>query len=213
MTSMGRGGKWIITDADYPKLLDLMNDYLFVKRGKPMAFVEQPRKGEPKPLLIDLDFKYPSERSLVRTFTPEQIRSFCRLMVTGLQIFFGVTNCEYLRFFVTLRPGPYASGQVRKDGIHILCPDIGLCDEKQKVLRNWMLSQNAISTCFADTGYNNDPTDIYDESMTRKQGWIFYGESKPNIPPYILKHVFRYVPSSDIWEDEEETAYTSRELI
>jgi phage/plasmid-associated DNA primase len=213
MTSMGRGGKWIITDADYPKLLDLMNDYLFVKRGKPMAFVEQPRKGEPKPLLIDLDFKYPSERSLVRTFTPEQIRSFCRLMVTGLQIFFGVTNCEYLRFFVTLRPGPYASGQVRKDGIHILCPDIGLCDEKQKVLRNWMLSQNAISTCFLDTGYNNDPTDIYDESMTRKQGWIFYGESKPNIPPYILKHVFRYVPSTDVWEDEEETAYTSRELI
>ena len=213
MTSMGRGGKWIITDADYPKLLDLMNDYLFVKRGTPMAFVEQPRKGEPKPLLIDLDFKYPSERSLVRTFTPEQIRSFCRLMVTGLQIFFGVTNCEYLRFFVTLRPGPYASGQVRKDGIHIMCPDIGLCDEKHKVLRNWMLSQNAISSCFADTGYVNDPTDIYDESMTRKQGWIFYGESKPNIPPYILKHVFRYVPSTDVWEDEEETAYTSRELI
>jgi len=213
MTSMGRGGKWIVTDTDYPKLLDLMNDYLFVKRGTPMAFVEQPRKGEPKPLLIDLDFKYPSERSLVRTFTPEQIRSFCRLMVTGLQIFFGVTNCEYLRFFITLRPGPYASGQVRKDGIHIMCPDIGLCDEKHKVLRNWMLSQNAISTCFADTGYVNDPTDIYDESMTRKQGWIFYGESKPNIPPYILKHVFRYVPSADIWEDEEETAYTSRELI
>jgi len=45
MTSMGRGGKWIISDADYPKFLDLLNDYLFVKRGKAMAFVEQPRRG------------------------------------------------------------------------------------------------------------------------------------------------------------------------
>ena len=107
MTSMSqRGGKWIISDGDYSKFLDLMNDYLFVKRGRPMAFVEQPRKGEPKPLLIDLDFQYPSERGLVRTFTPEQIRSFCQMLVNGLQIFFGVTDYEYLRFFVTLRPAP-----------------------------------------------------------------------------------------------------------
>ena len=213
MTSMGRGGKWVIPDADYPKFLDLLNDYLFVKRGRAMAFVEQPRKGEPKPLLIDLDFKYPSEQSLVRTFTLEQIRSFCQKMVTGLQIFFGVAGYEYLRFFVTLRPQPYASGSQRKDGIHIMCPDIALSDEKQKVIRNWMLSQDAVATCFTETGFINDPADIYDESMTRKQGWIFYGESKPNIAPYELKAVFKYIPDQDTWEDEEETAYTSRELM
>lgn len=214
MTSMGRGGKWIITDADYPKFFDLLNDYLFVRRGRAMAFVEQPRKGEPKPLLIDLDFKYSSEMRLAEhTFTHEQIRSFCQLMVNGLQIFFGVTDYEYLRFFVTLRPAPYNSGQVRKDGIHIMCPDITLSDEKQKVVRNWMLSQNAITTCFAGTGYTNDPSDIYDESMTRKQGWIFYGDSKPNIPPYELKVVFRYVPLTEEWSAEESSAYTSRELM
>ena len=213
MTSMGRGGKWVIPDADYPKFLDLLNDYLFVKRGRAMAFVEQPRKGEPKPLLIDLDFKYPSEQSLVRTFTLEQIRSFCQKMVNGLQIFFGVAGYEYLRFFVTLRPQPYASGAQRKDGIHIMCPDIALSDEKQKVIRNWMLSNDAVGSCFAETGFVNDPADVYDESMTRKQGWIFYGESKPNIAPYELKAVFKYIPDQDTWEDEEETAYTSRELI
>ena len=45
MTNMdkNRGGKWVISDTDYPKFLDLMNDYLFVKRGKTIAFVEQPR--------------------------------------------------------------------------------------------------------------------------------------------------------------------------
>ncbi len=214
MTSMGaRKGRWIIADKDYPEFLELMNDYLFVKRGKAMAFVEQPRKGESKPLLVDLDFQYPSETSLVRTFTPEQIRSFCKLLLNGLQIFFGVTNYEFIRFFVTLRPGPYASGQVRKDGIHIMSPDVPLCDEKQKVLRNWMLSHDAVNKCFPGTGFINSPTDIYDESMTRKQGWIFYGESKPNIPPYILKHVFSYSPSTEEWEDDDIAAYTSRMLL
>ena len=213
MTGMGeKKGKWSVTDEDYPALLDLMHDYLFTKKGRAMAFVEQPRKGEPKPLLIDLDFKYPAETGLVRTFTLEQIRNFCQMLVNGLQIFFGVTDFECLRFFVTLRPAPYSSGQVRKDGIHIMCPDIALADEKQKVIRNWMLSHDAIGACFPGTGYVNQPDDIYDESMVRKQGWIFYGESKPNIPPYALAEVFKYTPSEDEWE-EDATEYTPRELM
>ena len=211
MTGMGeKKGKWFITDADYPQFLDLMHDYLVVKKGRTMAFVEQPRKGEPKPLMIDLDFKYPSDASLVRTFTLDQIRSFCQKLVNGLQIFFGVTEFEFLRFFVTLRPAPYSSGQVRKDGIHILCPDIALAEEKQKVIRNWMLSQNAVAECFSGTGYVNNPEDIYDEAMVHKQGWIFYGESKPNIPPYALQAVFKF--ENEAWTTDT-TAYTARQLI
>jgi phage/plasmid-associated DNA primase len=218
MTGMGvQKGKWLISDADYPRFYELLNDYLFVKRGRPMGFVEQPRKGAPKPLLVDLDFKYSAETSLTRAFTLEQIRSFCQKMVDGLRIFFGVTDYELLRFFVTLRPAPYASAGVRKDGVHILCPDIALSDEKQKVLRNWMLSQNAIRACFEGTGFIDDeregPEQIYDESMVRKQGWIFYGESKPNIPPYSLAAVFAYRPEADEWEDEEIAEYDPRHLM
>lgn len=213
MTGIGdKRGKWLIPDAEYPQFLDLLHDYLIVKKGRATAFVEQPRKGEPKPLLIDLDFKYPAEASLVRTFTLEQIRSFCQQLVNGLQIFFGVTDYEYLRFFITLRAGPYSSGQVRKDGIHIMCPDMSLSDEKQKVIRNWMLSQDAVGTCFSGTGYVNKPEDIYDESMVRKQGWIFYGDSKPNIPPYLLQKVFKYTPSEDEWSDDN-FPYSARQLI
>jgi phage/plasmid-associated DNA primase len=214
MTGMGqRLGKWIITDADYSRFLDLLHDYLFTKRGRPMAFVEQPRRGEPKPLLIDLDFKYSSDSGLVRVFTLEQIHEFCKLLVEGLGVFFSLEDYSELRFFVTLRPAPYASSGQRKDGIHIMCPDIGLADEKQRVIRNWMISQSAIERCFAGTGYTNEPTDIYDESMVRKQGWIFYGESKPNIPPYSLASVFTYSPEGGDWEEESVETYTPRELM
>lgn len=212
MTGMGVGGKWFISDDDYPRFLDLMYDYLFVKRGCPQGFVEQPRKGEAKPLLIDLDFRYSKQTSLVRAFTLPQIKEFCKMLVTALGSFFDIKANDMFRFFVTLRPAPYASAGNRKDGVHILCPDISLSEEKQRAIRNWMLSQNAVSTCFEGTGYTNADTDVYDESMVRKQGWIFYGESKPNISPYSLAAVFKYLPEQERWE-EEAANYTPRELI
>jgi len=200
MTCMAAGGgKWFISDEDYPEFYRLLHDYLFVKKNAPRAFVEQPRKGEPKPFLIDLDFKYSAEKSLERTFTLDQISNFCKKLVEGLEIFFGVEAYEELNFFVTLRPAPYRSGQVHKDGIHIMCPDIALSNEKQKVIRNWALSQDIVNTCFADTDFINTPDDIYDESMVRKQGWIFYGESKPTIPRYEIHKVLRYIPEDKEW--------------
>ena len=212
MTCMAAGGgKWFITDQDYPEFIRLLHDYLFIKKNAPRAFVEQPRKGEPKPLLIDLDFRYSAEKSLTRTFGLEQIGAFCEQLVVGLKTFFTMETDE-LRFFVTLRPGPYRSGQAIKDGIHILCPDIALSNEKQKAVRNWMLSQGAVASCFADTGFTNEPEDVYDESMVRKQGWIFYGESKPSIQPYKLECVYRYSVADNEW-DNDPTPYTAKQLM
>jgi len=212
MTCMAAGGgKWFIADEHYPEFIRLMHDYLFIKKFAPRSFVEQPRKGEPKPLLIDLDFRYPVDVSLTRTFTLEQIGKFCEQIVLALKAFFTM-EADELRFFVTLRPAPYRSGQATKDGIHIMCPDIALSNEKQKAVRNWMLSQDTVRKCFADTGFTNEPEDIYDESMVRKQGWIFYGESKPNIPPYKLESVYRYSASDNEW-DNDPTPYTAKQLM
>lgn len=214
MTGMGITlGKWKIPDELYPTFLDLLHDYLFVKHGRPQNFVEKPRKSEPKPLLIDLDFRYPDDRSLTRVFNLDMIEQFIHKITEALQFFFGLENYEEMRFFVTLRPSPYCEKGKRKDGVHILCPDIALTNEKQAVLRKWLLMQECISTCFKNTGYTNADDIVYDESMTRQQGWIFYGESKPNIPPYVLVAVFNYKPPQNDWIDEDVSVYSSRDLI
>jgi len=214
MTAMGENrGKWIISDEDYPKFFDLLHDYLFVNRGRPMNLVERPRIHEAKPLLIDLDFRYPDDTSLTRFFTLNHIEAFVQSLVAGFKTFFDIEPYGELRFFITLRPSPYSDKGVRKDGVHILCPDIALTNEKQAVLRNWILSQDGVKTAFKDTGYTNADEDVYDESMTRQQGWIFYGESKPNVAPYKLEAVFNYKPSVDEWMDEAPESYSARDLI
>jgi len=218
ITGMGIGpdtfkGKYHIPDEKYPQFLDLMNNYFFVKKHRALEFVEQPRLNQPKPLLIDLDFHYPKTQALERRFTEENIREFCVRISQAYQHFFDISVYDTMRFFVTLRPQPYADKDKIKDGIHILCPDAPLSNEKWNVIRKYLLSQNIIREIFGHTAYQNKDEDVFDPSMGRKQGWMFYGASKTSVPAYKLTNVMAYTPESDFWEDEPLTKYSSRQLL
>lgn len=214
ITGMGElTGSWKISDEEYPKFLDLLNDYLFVKKHRPLGFVEQPRLNAPKPLLIDLDFHFNKNLSLERRFTEENIRDFCTRVAQAYEHFFDMSVYDTMRFFVTLRPQPYADKDKIKDGIHILCPDAPLTNDKWNVLRKYLLSQNIISEIFGHTGYQNHDEDVFDPSMGRKQGWMFYGASKPSIPAYKLSNVLVYHPDDQYWEDDDVNSYPSRKLL
>jgi P4 family phage/plasmid primase-like protien len=218
VTAMGKElqGKWLITDEDYPRFLDLLHDYLFVKNARPLSLVEQPRLNSHKPLLLDLDFRYSSDTPINRTFTLENINNFVKDVVKGLEHFFGLDDYEDgIRFFVTLRPAPYQEmgKKERKDGVHIECPDICLSNEKQKALRLWLLARKSVTKSFIDTGYINKDEDVYDESMTRKQGWIFFGETKPNIPRYELVTIINYMPANSEYSNEDVKKYSARQLM
>ena len=216
ITGMGEAaGKYLIPDENYDQFLDLVNKHLFEDRGRPLNLVEQPNPNGPKPLTIDLDFRFPKDRSLTHPFQQSHIKAFTEKLTEGLGTFFNISNYEDLRYFVSLRPQAYVdkkSGEI-KDGIHIVCPDIILSFEKQGVLRNWMLGQDAINRAFEGTSFTNDVSDIYDTSCTRKQGWFLYGESKPDIPAYTLSYVLDYTPSSNTWSVLDSFNYDNRELL
>ena len=207
------GGKWFIEDKDRKIFYDLLHDYLFVKNGRALNIVEQPRLNESKPLMIDLDFQYSPEKNMMRTFEESHILKFCKYIGETIKIFFETSNNE-LRFFVTMREGPYKNNKdYHKDGIHILCPDITLVNEKQKVIRNYILKNNYLNSAFEGSGYNNPDTKVYDEAMTRKQGWFPYGESKANVVPYLLNYVFTFNVDENTWTSNSITEYSNRDLL
>ncbi len=217
VTGMGEAaGKYLIPDENYEQFLDLLNKHLFEDRGRPLNLVEQPNPNGPKPLVIDLDFRFRKDRSLAHPFEQSHIKAFTEKLTEGLGTFFDLSNYEELRYFVSLRPQAYAdkkkSGEI-KDGVHIVCPDIILSFEKQAVLRNWMLGQDAVNQAFEGTSFTNQASDIYDESCTRKQGWFLYGESKPDIPAYTLSYVLDYSPAGNSWSVLEPFNYDNRELL
>lgn len=216
MTGMSSsGGKWHVSDEDYPQFMDLMHEWLFVKDLRPNNFVEQRKPDGVTPLLIDLDFAYPPEKNLERTFTKENIQTFVAETAAVLKENFDLKDHQNIRFFVTLRPNPYpnkGTSKHIKDGIHILCPDITLTPEFQALVRHLMLERESVKKSFGETGYTNKDDIVFDESLTKKQGWLFYGESKPDIPPYTLKHVFKYAPKTEKMTESKDT-YKPRELI
>lgn len=207
-------GKWIIEEKDSEHFYNLLYDYISVKNGHALSIIERPRPNKVKPLMIDLDFHYPIENNLVRTFNTSHILSFCKSIGNTIVKFFE-TDRSILRFFVTMRKEPYIDKrkQYNKDGIHIMCPDITLLNDKLIVLRNYILQENCLGESFKNTGYNNKDEDVYDVSMTRDQGWYPYGESKPNVPPYVLSHVFTLDSQTSDWSEEANDNYDSRELM
>jgi hypothetical protein len=116
-----------------------------------------------------------------------------------------------------LRPAPYedkkAPQRSIKDGIHIQCPDLILNSEHQQVLRHRSLEQNILATAFKDTGFIYSEKDVFDEAIVKKNGWFFYGESKPDIPAYELKSVYVYDPSDKTFHQESADAFSTRQLM
>jgi P4 family phage/plasmid primase-like protien len=218
MTGMGdKKGKWYICDADYPKFLDLMHNYLFVKNYRPNNFVEQRKPDGLTPLLIDLDFRYPGERSLQRSFSTEHIQNFIRDILGVLKECFELKDRPEFRFFVTLRPQPYNDPKPTKkeikDGVHIVCPDVSINPDHAALIRWLLLKKDAVTKAFEGTGYTNKDDDVYDKSLTKTNGWLFYGESKPSIPPYLLTHVFKFTPKSGKTTQEDPSSFEARHLM
>jgi P4 family phage/plasmid primase-like protien len=220
-TGMGTmRGKFAVKDDEYPDFLDLLHEYLFVQQRRPLNLVEQRRCDLVTPLLIDLDFKYPAERAIQRQFELTDIYEFIRLYVTNLNHYYDLTNFgKPLRFFVTLRAAPYedkkATGLHRsiKDGVHIECPDFVVPSEHQQVLRMRSLEHGHVAQAFKRTGYTNSEKDIFDEAIVKKNGWFFFGESKPDIPAYQLAAVYVYDPSEQSFREESVEDYDTRTLM
>ena len=200
LTGMGNvKGSFYIPDNEYPKFLDLLHDYLFVKRNLPNSLVEQRDPDRPYPGLGDYDFKYQPDKSLSRMFDETHILEYIKGYSKGLLKFYrNFPNGEEIRFFISMRPQPYRNKRVSegktiielKDGIHIQTPDFVASAERQRAMRLWILENNIIQKAFEGTEYINSPEDIFDESLVKRNGWLMYGETKPDIPAYQLYKVY-----------------------
>ena len=219
-TGMGTvKGKFFVSNEEYPTFLNLLHDYLFEQNKRPLNLVEQRRSDLLTPILIDLDFKYNAGQSLHRTFDLTHIHSFIRTYTENLTHFYKLEERRALRFFITWRPAPYEDKKSNsinrsiKDGVHIECPDLVLHSEHQQVLRHRSLEHENLTKTFKNTGYINAEKDIFDEAIVKKNGWFFYGESKPDIHAYTLASVYVFNPKAGTFQEEDIDNYNSRQLL
>lgn len=203
ITGMSRAdcGKYYIPENEYEEFLRLHHDHVFV-HGQSSSLLE--KHGDYTPIVIDLDFRY-TPNTLEREFTKEEIRMFVKSYADAFFKF--IDYNDSIRFFVEIKSSPILEKGVKKDGIHILCPDITVDYMIPFTLRKYLLEQNSIS-CFS--GHTNTPSDCFDESVIKRNNWFLHGASKPEKEQYTVTHCFIADPDGGF--DETEWDESNRDL-
>ena len=187
-------GIYFVPDSDYDEFISLHHDHVFVHK-QASSFLEG--RTAYTPILIDLDFRYES-KTLDREFTKDHIRTFLHAYTKA---FFRFLDYEdSLRFFVELKPTPIFDDKgIKKDGIHILCPDISVEYSVCFALRKYLLEQGVLS-CFP--GFTNPEADCFDECVIQKNNWFLHGATKPNKATYSVTYCF-VAEADGLFEESE----------
>lgn len=194
-------GSYFIKEEDYEEFLRLHHDHVFVD-GKPSSLLE--RHSTYTPILIDLDFRYnPTDTD--RCFTKENVRAFVKAYADAFFKF--IDHNESIRFFVEVKPSPTIEKDLKKDGIHILCPDVNVDYSIPFILRKYLLENNVLS-CFPH--FINTAEDCFDESVIRRNNWFLHGATKGGKAQYSI--VYCFIADPDGGFDECEWEESNRDL-
>ena len=186
-------GTYYISNEDYEEFLSLHYEHVFIKNNK-SSLLE--KHSEFSPILIDLDFRYET-KDITRVFTKDQIYNFVKQYSETFYKF--IDYKESLRFFVELKPEATLDKDIKKDGIHIICPDINLDYSVLFTLRKYLLEKN-ITSCFSD--FTNSPSDCFDESVIKRNNWFLHGATKPLKSRYSIVYCFIADPDGTFEETE-----------
>lgn len=173
-----------IKNADMDLFYDLYEKAIF--SGTDLHLLE--KHEEFGPVVIDLDFKYDVSID-GRQHTIDHIQKIVSLYIHEIIDIFDIdTNDTRLDAFVFEKPGPYQEKSIKKDGIHIMFPNIITYPNAQFYIRENILKK--IGSLIEDLPKTNQISDIVDRSVIQSNGWLFYGSKKPKNEAYQLTYIF-----------------------
>ncbi len=182
-TSMD-GGKYAIPDSATHAFWD--NYAICVENDIPVHLTEK-HLPDHSILLIDCDFRYSIDDNK-RFHDDKTITDLLKIYLTLLKSIH--IDDQYLISFVFQRPNGYEFKDRFKDGIHIIFPYLSLPYPVLKTLRSKVIEDVNKQKTFRRLPLINNTDDIIDEAVIEKNNWLMFGSSKPQLPPYLLTHVF-----------------------
>lgn len=139
-----------------------------------LGIIEKPR--DIMPLLIDLDFK---QFSAERKYSMNQIHNFIGQYDKTVRKYVELDK-KTLEFYIMEKPQPRKHNDTYKDGVHIVCPNIVVRPQLQKIIRNDLLKEWDTYSFGQhwNADFLNEKEDIYDEAVLGRNGWFMYGSCK-----------------------------------
>jgi P4 family phage/plasmid primase-like protien len=193
------GGKYNIPLEESKQFHNLMAKTCFADQ---MAVSIVERHGESGPVVVDLDIEYTTDTNAphTRVYYGDSIETFLRLLVSAIMQYVDVPDDRKTRLiYVFEKSSPTLKAVTDdgcanwKDGLHIMLPNIITSPDVQKLIRKLVLADfEDVMQDYREHGYtmNNEPKDIYDESVIERNGWMLYGCRKPEKDPYTFTQIW-----------------------
>ena len=186
-------GSYNVNISDIPKLYDLIAE-IKSNNGK-LSVLE--RVGDICPLIIDLDFKYSNDIEY-RQYTPTTLEKLSIYIFKKIKEFYTINDDNQSHIWIMEKENILPcdkDGYVKKDGIHILFPNI-ISDKKTyiKLIQSIINDADCVNKLFKDTciGESSNPiNEIFDTHIYNPGNWYVYGCGKPNEITYELTHIFK----------------------
>lgn len=160
------------------------------------------------PFVIDIDLRYPVDASFSRRYTMDDLRSMAEIYNTAIRSVVGATD-EQMVCYVFEKRHPMRSGGHVKDGIHIVYPHLVADHWIQFAVRDKVVDAYKERPVFRDAV--NDPEDIFDAAVIRKNAWMMAGSAKtPDAQVYEVTHVWDANLDEQLIPDIGDIVYTCR---
>lgn len=169
-----------------------LENYILAMENEEELYLTEKHKSI-GPIVIDLDFRFHKEKSVVRKYDDETIISIIKVYVAAISEFY---DFEKIVFYVMEKPHPVVDKGLIKDGIHIIIPDVVTKPSVQYLLRKRVLQ--ALAPIISGIGAINDISDVVDEAVIHRNNWQMYGSKKPNCDAYKVTRVIEYLNAESI---------------
>jgi P4 family phage/plasmid primase-like protien len=144
-------------------------------------------------MVIDLDFRFNKEQSVVRKYSQDTITDILKCYMTAITEFFDV---ETVKFYVMEKPHPVMDKGLIKDGLHIIIPDIISKPAVQYIIRKKVVKD--LADVINSLGVVNNIEDVVDEAVIHRNNWQMYGSKKPNCDAYKLTGIYDFSVNGEI---------------
>lgn len=206
-------GKYCIPENKLDEFHRLYYTHVFEnKQSEYLTEIQIKDPGKNGPVLIDLDFRYPTSVK-TRQHNFDHIYDIVELYMKHIKSLFVIEQALNIPVYVFEKPDVFATDNVTKDGIHIIF-GLSIPHICQTILREKVVQD--VDTILDTLPLENDKHSVFDDGLTKgSTPWQLFGSKKPGNMAYELTHHLEYtiVPDVDQMDCNEHAQTMSFELF
>lgn len=179
------GGKYHISDEEYPTFLDLYYRDIVSKGANEYLTEKQLETGGP--IVVDIDLRYDYEIT-EKQYKKAHIDEIVQVYLEELNEIYRFDDKAKFLVFIFEKPNVnrLEEKKITKDGIHMI---IGIQSDRitQTILRSRVVKKMDETELWSKLALKNTWNDVFDEGISKGHtNWQLYGSKKPNHEQYRL---------------------------